>query len=344
MKYIFIAHSHTLFLTAMGTIRYLNIAYEDVFFICTRNYDTKLIPDCCVKIRGEKIYQWSDEIYYSKDKSFIKERLKFLDNYIGELIHDDYELFVPHLSDPLFQILYTHKRCRKVSYVQEGAYTASGWFLSKVPWYRKVRRKINLVRHYGNTRFYCNLSLWYMDGVLRNQKDLDAYVIYEDFFDGLDCVPRIVSWPNYDIELPDRIDGPVFVFDGFVKNGLSDSDYYLEKCKLLISRFHQAKNMVKFHPAQSKEECNTILSFFKELGANCREMDESIPFELYIIKEKMMTVVGMGSSLLYYAHSRGHHVICCDTWMMNDAKYRHNHDRGYPFFHEFFNIQSVSEH
>lgn len=343
MKHVFIVHSHTLFLTSMGAIEYLHLNHKNVIFICTRNYDTSLTPVDCVKIRGEQMYKWSDEIYYSQDKKFIKSRLIYLDQYLSELITDEYELFVPHLSDPLFQLMYTHPMCTKVSYVQEGAYTINNYFINSIPFFQKIKRRLWLMYRYGNTRFYCYLSAWYTDGMLHHQKTLDVYAVYEEFFKGLKCVSHIVSWPDYDKELPNKISGPVFVFDGFVTNNQADQDYYLEKCRLLIKRYHQDHNLIKFHPAQNKEERDDIISMFKEINVSYQEMDESIPFELYIIRSKKMTVVGFGSSLLYYAQSRGHHVICCDTWMMGDPKYKDNHDRGCPFFHDFFNIDRVTE-
>ena len=38
MKHLFVIHSHTSFLTAMGTIEYLNLKEEDVGIAWSRNY------------------------------------------------------------------------------------------------------------------------------------------------------------------------------------------------------------------------------------------------------------------------------------------------------------------
>ena len=336
MKYVFIVHSHTLFLTSLGAIEYKHISYKDVIFLFTRNYNSSLVNRESTCIRGENLYDQCNNIYYSSNRRFINNGLKSVDSSISRIVNGSFELFVPHLSDPLFQILYTHHDCKKVSFVQEGAITAKDYFCVTQSFYAKWKRKLRLLIRYGSIRFYCDLRYWYQDGVLQKQNSLDAYVVYENFFGPMPCVQHVVEWPKWNKGLPEVINGPVFIFDGFVKNGMASLDYYLSQCREMINRFHGNNNFLKFHPAQNMVEQERIKEFFQEMKVPFCELDSTIPFEFYIIGERKMTLIGMGSSLLYFAKKRGHNVICCDSWMMGSLAYKRNHDRGFPLFHEFF--------
>ena len=61
-----------------------------------------------------------------------------------------------------------------------------------------------------------------------------------------------------------------------------------------------------------------------------------MPFEYYIMQGEKMTIVGMGSTLLYLGKIYGHNVICCDTWMLDSPKYQQEMALGRPLFHEYF--------
>lgn len=72
-------------------------------------------------------------------------------------------------------------------------------------------------------------------------------------------------------------DGPVFIFDGFVRNGLVDSNLYLSKCKMAIERYCKEKNYIRFHPAQARDEQLRIVSFFKNQNVKYEIMNANIP-------------------------------------------------------------------
>ena len=339
MKYVFIAHSHTLLLTSLGVINSLRIKEEDVIFICTRNYNADYFPKGAQVIRGDNAFASLNEDIEKGGKEIIKNAIKRFDSDTKSWIREKYQLFVPHLANPFFLLLYHHPLCLKVSFVQEGAFTSPGMFINHRSFVYKLRRKFSFYRHTGSLRLYGSGN-WFFDGVLDRQKKLDAYAIYSGFFKYLECDLHIVEWPDLKINLSSTIDGPVFIFDGFVKNHMAEKDFYLAQCETMIENYHGQTNFLKFHPAQSEAERNCICNMFESKGLTFSVMDDKTPFELYILKYNRMTVVGMSSSLLYYAQQRGHKVICCDTWMLKDETYRHYHDEGFPLFHEFFGIET----
>ena len=113
----------------------------------------------------------------------------------------------------------------------------------------------------------------------------------------------------------------VFVFDGFTTNGFIEQAFYLNKCKELISKFAQQVNYIKFHPAQSSDECNTIKSYFSKQGCKYEILDNSIPFEIILASTSNLVINGFGSSLLYFARNFGHTVHCMDKWLEDSPLY-----------------------
>lgn len=51
-----------------------------------------------------------------------------------------------------------------------------------------------------------------------------------------------------------------------------------------------------------------------------------------------MSIVGFGSSLLYFAYNYGHTVYCCDYWLLESKSYSAAVKKGYPIFNQYFNI------
>jgi len=335
MKHVFIAHSHTLLLTSIGVVRYLELDEHDVLFICTRHFHAGYFPAGCTTVRADEEYDRWNVVIESGVRGDIRKTIKEVDEHISKWIGERYQLYVPHLANPVFLLLYHHPDCTRVSYVQEGAFTVKGMFVNRLSAIYKLRRRFALFRHKGSLRFY-GIGLWYCDGVLDRQKRVDAYAIYRQFFQYLPCDLHLVDWPDINVDNMLGIDGPVFVFDGYVKNHMAAEDYYLSRCDMMAERFHGEKNYLKFHPAQSEDERTRICRMFESRALDYTVMDDLIPFELYIIKNSHMTVVGMSSSLLYYAQQRGHTVVCCDTWMLGDPSYRKFRDAGAPLFHEYF--------
>ena len=65
-------------------------------------------------------------------------------------------------------------------------------------------------------------------------------------------------------------------------------------------------------------------------------MDSDIPFELILSStNQRLTVVGLGSSLLFFARDFGHTVICHDRWLVKSKYYRrYKKECGFLFFDE----------
>lgn len=329
MKHVFIINSHTTFLTAMGTVEYLKLKDEDVIFIYTRNYSNEITHVPFKVVEGTAITDASKNI--GKDyEGYIRK----VDDFIDQNIKGKYSLFVPHFQNYCFQILYTHKRCRKASYIQEGGPAVIKMYENDVP---IIERTKSFIRHAILRRrtFECK---WYKKGTLYKQHTLDSYAINNVYFHSLPSHNHIVKWPVEKLNIKITADYPIFIFDGHVSNGFVEPNIYIQLCKEIISLYAKGKNYVKFHPAQSREERNSIIGSFSEKGYSIEVMSDDIPVEYVIIQFKKLTFVGFTSSLLYYAHDYGHNVCCCEKLLLeNSQAYKKRVDEsGIQLFSEMY--------
>lgn len=334
MKYVFVVHSHTLFLTSLGVIDYLALKHEDVILLHTRNYRTSIVPEGAKTIYCDVEFEVCQKMLSPENRKNLHRQVRSFDAKVEEWIGECFELFVPHLWAPFFKLLQTNRKCRKVSLVQEGAYTIKAYFHNHWALYQKLRHRLGSFLKYGTTRFYGNG--WYTDGELRHQKEIEAYAIFPEFFKYLECKIHIVKWPEIrlDLQKPDK--GPVFIFDGFVKHGLCSGDFYLQTCRKMIEENAYGMSYLKFHPAQREDERKAIITMFEKTERPYFILDDKIPFELIILSCEKLTVVGLGSSLLYFAKAQGHTVRCYDYWLLDDSKYLEYHNHGVPVFNDYF--------
>lgn len=334
MKYVFIAHSHTLVLCSLGTINYLNLPHEDCLFLATRNYK---MPKGLTDVRVVDANKWHD--FFSRTNCTYKERrqqIKQFDEDLGKWTNkDNIKVFIPHLMNIMFYLMATYSKSKEVMYVQEGAFTAKYCFYNHHSLFRKIRGYLSSIIRYRTLRMYPCYG-WYTDGSLWFQNKIKVYCLNKDFFQYMPqdkIVLNIIKWPECkeDIKLKNP-KAPIFVFDAFVKNGLIDKDIYYDCCKRLINENYGHFNYLKFHPGQSQEERLYIISIFEDMGKQWETFTEDIPFEFFISKLKDLKIVGFGSSLLYFAHYCGHNVIAHSSWLLQSPLFAKYVEQGYPIF------------
>lgn len=311
MKHVFIINSHTTFLTAMGTVEYLKLKDEDVIFVYTRNYHNEVTPVPFQIVEGTEITDACRDIGVDY-KGYIHK----VDDFIDQNIEGKYELYVPHFQHYCFQLFYTHKRCRRASYIQEGGPAVNKMYETDVPLLERVK---SFIRHaiLGRRTFECK---WYKRGTIYKQLTLDSYAINNVYFHCLPSHNHIVQWPKQKLEIMVDAHSPIFIFDGHIQNGFVEPDVYMHICKELVDKNAAKTNYVKFHPAQNEKERNEILGFFLGNGCSVEVMNDDIPVEYIIIQFKNLTFIGFTSSLLYYAHDYGHHVICCEKMLIDASE------------------------
>lgn len=335
MKYVFVINSHTTFLTSLGTIDYLKLPQKDVLFLYVRHYKNSFI-DVAYHVEDiSDLYDLCEYLFVSYNTR--EEIIDRIDQFINSKIIDQYELFVPHLGNGLFQILYTHPLSKKVSYIQEGG----------VPFKTAYKTKLSLVEKFvyrSYNKFFLRTNRvwkpfrWYVKGYVEFKDKLNSYAISDTFFKYLPSDNHIVRWPQIPVSVEINPRSTIFIFDGFVHHGFVEYDVYMRLCAKLIKENADMMNYIRFHPAQDSTERQDIQSCFDELGLKYEIMNEEIPFEMIISGTSNLKIVGFGSSLLFFAKEIGHHVICKDQWLFSSRLYRrYKRKSGFMWFDEIFN-------
>ncbi len=301
----------------MGVLDYLNLDRKEVVLLYSRHYSNSLIDPMCRTIDVTDLVDQQDQLYNNRKR---KGLINKIDKLIDNVVESQFVLYTPHFAMSFAQVLYTHKKCVEAAYIQEGGMIYRNTIITHLPILKRIWCFVvdNLYRH---TNRVWSAYGWYMPGKLYKQKDLDSYAISNVFFKYLPSTNHIIKWPHINIPLTVKDNANVFVFDGFTKNGLIEQGFYLDKCKELIKMFAQSYNYIKFHPAQSKEECNTIKLYFDMQGREYTILDNSIPFEIILASTSGLSVIGFGSSLLYFARDLGHTVHCMDRWLQGSPLY-----------------------
>lgn len=332
MKHVFVINSHTTFLTSVGAVDYLKLADACVIFVYIRSYRNRV-----TKIPYRVVDATDLANYSNKMSTRYEEYVEEVDGFVKQVIGSKYCLYVPHLWNYFFQLLYTNRLCRRVSYVQEGGAVQTKVYEVDVPLVERMR---SWVRHaiLGRRTFECK---WYRRGIIYKQLWLDSYAMNDVYFHCLPSHNHIVTWPSCELDMALEADAPIFIFDGYVKNGLVESEVYMTLCEKLVAEQARMSNYVKFHPAQSTKEREAILSFFEKQQKKVEVMSDEIPMEYVIVQFKNLTFVGFTSSLLYYAHDFGHKVICAEDSLLNTSSEFRSYVKncGFQTFAETYKVQ-----
>lgn len=319
MKYIFVITNHTSFLSSMGTMNYLNLEHKDVVFYTVRNYKNDFVP---IDWTMRAVDDFFDLLYHlvSEKPSEIKKKIRMFDDFVEQDIKGEYEAFIPHLSHPMYLLIATNKKCKNVSFVQEGILSYKNVFLTHRKWWEKLKTKLGQIFKYRTFRIW-GTGGWYAEGTLK-QKELHSYATNDRLFKYLPSINHVIQWPHIEVDLSLKPDAVYFLFDGFVVNGFVESSYYLNACEKLIKEYGGTYNYLKFHPNETLNERNAIKGYFDEQNMIWEELPSSLPFELILASENNLKVVGLGTSLLFVAHELGHHVECHDDWLQDSPKFQ----------------------
>ena len=316
-------------MTAMGVINFKKILHRDVVLIYTRNYVNSIKDEDLLSVDLSHECEFCNLEAY-KSRRGLKKSITLIDDWINSFIHEPFELYFPHLQLLMCQLLYTNSFCIRGSYLQEGAICQPNRFISKFSMSDKIKNYIfSLTWH--TDRLVRPLG-WYQPNHLSKQSMIDSYSLSSDFFRYLPSNNHIIKWPKYKITQTFPENARIFIFDGYVKNGLLELDYYIKVCKQVIKDKAGEINYLKFHPAQNKDEMNMIINIFKQLSLNELVFDSSVPFEVILSSNQKLNIVGFSSSLLKFAYDLGHNVSVNDFLLKQSESYsKHVASSGIPY-------------
>lgn len=318
MKHLFIINSHTTFLTSMGVVEYLKLNENDVYFLYVRNYNNSIISVDYHVVKASFLMQFESQLFQTKIKRF--KALKKIDDFILKNINDKFHLYCPHLENAVWQAFYTNSFCIDMSYIQEGGIPYSRAYITKMSIKEKLKFTLSNKIYRLTKRVWH--GGWYTEGTMKKQKEIHSYAINYSFFHYLPSINHIVKWPSVKLNITIPKFSHVFIFDGFVSNGVIEPEIYDKYCKKIILENIGQKNFVKFHPAQTHDEIKTITQIFEENHCSYEILPNAIPFELFLSAYSDFIIYGFSSSLLYFAVDLGFKVVSKYTWLFESHKFR----------------------
>lgn len=305
MKHVFVVHSHTVFLTALGTINLLNISSDNIIFIYARNYKNSVvdIPYRIVNMTNEnRKGAYMSVLHIFSYKKLINE----VDQKIRRLINDEYVLYAPHAGSHFFQILLTNPMCVQFNFIQEGALAFDELLSNKISVKSVGYAILNSVLYlFYKNRVWANFRWILKESILKKYAS-QSFAISPDIFEILPYTKKNVKWPSIQPPMDINPNYPCFVFEASVEMNVIERSVYFDCIKELLEIMSEAHNYAKFHPGQSVENKNAIKKLFINAGKSIEILPDDIPFELYLSSYSHLKVYGFYSSLLIYAKQLGH--------------------------------------
>lgn len=303
--HIFYIHSHITFVIAQLFILEYNLDIENVRYIASRGYK---LSTKSYNITG--FYNYLESASKLNKVFKLKHKIKTLDEDIKLLANNkSFCVYLPQFNHSLFQILGTHTLCKNVVLLEEGI---TSYKLDDKLYKSSKTSCFQLLTHLFSKRFILNNKHY---KPFPKNKFKFAICMHKE------CFPFIEK--KRVLEINDNIisnyknitenGNVIFVLDSFMeRTKIREEDYLTiikETLKLLKS--DNKSLFVKFHPEQKelirKKTLEFITKEFEFERIIC--LKDCCILEFEFLKSKNLTVIGMHTSLLYYAKMLNHNVL-----------------------------------
>ena len=228
-----------------------------------------------------------------------------------DFISSDYEVYVPHTGSRVFQALITNKYCIATNWLQEGAYS---FFFKSLADPARVRR-YNLF--FSSSRFWYQENWGFSKKMAKIIKPHNAYALSESLFEPLkvhNVMVKRIFWPKIEGKVMSLPRGSnVFLFESAIELGLIEKKVYMDGCRELIKASGVTECYVKFHPNQTQENIQEIISMFD--GISYKYCPNDYPFELIMSSSDNLSLYGFTTSLLKFGEDMGHVVFRKDEFL-----------------------------
>lgn len=313
MKYVFLIHSHTVFLTAMGVIDGLHLTADNIIFVYFRNYTNSIIPVGYTIVRLDEEYSRMNKLSAIKFKEN-KLLIERIDRIIQERIGDNFIVYAPHAGSHFIQTFITNNDCVQFNYIQEGALAFDTLCSYKKDLKSILYDLINLVVFPINKRrIWCNYRWIIRKDIIESKSYPKCYAISKNIFKSLPFETVIVKWPDLNPNIDINSSFPIFIMEASIEHHMVEKENYFYCLEEMIKEYALQNNYIKFHPSQTLEHRREIIVLFKKNNCYVEELQDSIPFELVLSSYKNLLILGFRSSLLVYAKQLGHRIVSKET-------------------------------
>ena len=321
MKHIFTVHSPITFLLVEAIIKIESICANDVVII-VNNFKVPEVADYkCVSFKT-----WES----ARKKVLYRFNLaRAFDGFVDAFTHGERFVAYIDLMHNYQRILVTHNNCIGFSFFEEGtaSYVRASSFFQltrttastglRESRFKSIRSVFHLWLRGFNTRL---VSLPFQPDAYKNLPNILYYTLSEDGFPDVDNDQKIIIEKSiilniskkYNVEFSKFKNAILFIEEPFYyNNGFTELQYrqaIIYYCKANQLKSSSLNVIVKLRPKQALVD-SIIVDVLKNQGIEFEVYQSVLPIELVLVSYPKIEVVGVVSSLLYYASLWGGHSI-----------------------------------
>lgn len=326
MKHLFTIHSHITFLAALATVELEQLDTSTVVLVCGDNYK----PDVNEKFLGEIIPSHDG---MSEQKPFFKSFLPFsysqsVIRYLKDLSRGEQFIAYIDLMSVFNRYLVMNAQCCQFHLIEEGIVNYSDYDdfmlfsadLRDFKWFwkgwRDFRELFRSILRLWRGRSIRLLAMPIHPNAYAGFQGVHLYCFSDLAFQNAPShKKRLLSWTGVSQYLkhrPSEIPEGAWLWIGDTLSaayGISMGDFR-EAMLLLMQEINPLKHKntiyYKFRGGESHHEKSITLEILQMAGFDPIEVKPDAIMEMVFLQKKMLTVCGIGSSLLIYAHLMGH--------------------------------------
>jgi hypothetical protein len=328
MKHIFLVHSPITYLVAVSVIKEKQIEKENAIiifdefkkFISNENYISISLKEFYTQERSlKKVYN------YFKYFNIVNRVDRVINHFIN---NNKFIAYIPVLH-LVSKSLITHSNCYAYNFIEEGLVnyykeetlqsfaainSKDSWRSAGLKNVKKVFNEMYMVLRGYNFKLQ---SLPFSYSNYGSFRDVLFYGLSEESFPLVSSTKKIIlsfrrenySFINNEIDI-DLSNSIVWIGDGGVfHHGFSEDVYLqgiLQGCISFIKEKCIKKIFIKFHRDEPSSLRNKVQNLFTINGILFQVIPDSVIMELLLFKALNVTLIGVYSSLLYYASIMGH--------------------------------------
>lgn len=326
MKHIFTIHSHITFLAAIGTIVHENLRTDNVVLICGSGYQ----PIVNNRFKGKIVHSY-DHLeatfsWWKKIQHF--NYTKSVNRYITNLTQSESYIAYVDLMSVFNRYLVMNPMCEKFHVIEEGIvnyadyddfmlWTADlrlfEWQWSGLNAFKQMlNASVRLIRG----RSLRLLAMPIHPNLYTLHRGVNAYCFSENAFQYTrPFQKKILEWDTLSqyiyIEESFYSDGAWFwIGDTLCKSYSISMSHYENALQQLLAKLNPKKEerilYLKFRGPESDKEKALTLHYLAQYNFKVTQIEHNTNMELVFLNHKNLTVCGITSSLLIYAHLMGH--------------------------------------
>lgn len=319
----------------------LALDHRDVVFIYGRGFKYRNDADIKTVELAESLMALSRVPSYGERFLILKKRREIaeLDRLVSELVQGSgFIAYLPLTKNFLMQLIATHPKCRDLVFLEEGLLTYTGNFNKQTHdrFAKGVQAKIARWIRYPN---HGNRSYYYRP--YQHSRPIPVYMLHEPLDPlGPEIEVRVLKKivvppvdPRFKLD-----DGYLLVVDKVVEDGIVSQACFHRALELLADRFLKSRThtlWIRFRPNYPVQQ--DVVELFEKRGFTVSILPDSVCVESILYYSKNLSVIGLHSSLLFYAtvwDCRSYSIMNILTFVDSEAALRYRSKLSLP--HEFF--------